>query len=233
MRLAVTRPQERILRLRESAQARGIEVVAIPLTETEPVPFGWPGTVSRDAVDWLVFTSGTAVDTFYGRLAQLGLHVLTDARVAVVGRATAEHLERFGIACDFMASRPGAQTLFEELCEKRLQPGQTVVHPRAEKVAVEPEPILQAKDVRYIPIICYRTVPAKVDTSAVRQLTRDDFILFTAPSSVDVYHDSFGQPSALPIAIGPTTAARMNQLGWKRFITLKEARVESVLECLP
>jgi len=232
MQLAITRSHDQLHHLQKLAKVRGIKVVAIPLTKTQEIAFDWPAAIFSGKVDWLAFTSGTAIDVFYRRLIQLGLRFPDGVRIAVLGQRTAEHLNQYSIDFDFIASQPGAQILFEELCDEYLRSGQTVVHPRAEKVATEPERILRAKGVHYVPVVCYRMIPSQINTATVQSLTSNDFILFTSPSAINVYHDTFGRPVARPIAIGQTTADRMSRLGWSGFITMKEANINSILEYL-
>jgi len=233
MRLAVTRTSERLQRLRELAQPHGIKVVPFPLTKTQEFPFEWPATIPPNTVDWLVFTSGIAVDAFYRQLGPVESAELKAARIAVIGGRSSQYLVQRGIECDHIASYPAARVLFEELCHELLSSGDIVVHPRPEIVATEPEGLLKIRGIHYVPIVCYRTIASAIDTKVVKTLTPDDFILFTSPSAIRVYHEAFGQPAARPVAIGPTTAASMNQYGWLGFITMKEAHVESILEYLP
>ena len=73
MRLGVTRAAEQLSALSSRASLEGIELVPLPFTRSEPLPFELPSAVPFDKIDWLFFTSANGVRFFFAWLVQLGL----------------------------------------------------------------------------------------------------------------------------------------------------------------
>jgi uroporphyrinogen-III synthase len=231
-RLAVTRTSSQLSDLAAHAAARGIELVPLPLISVNPVPFDWPSSLPIEQVDWIFFSSANGVTTLLHRLDQLGLHLAPSVRIAAVGSKTADVLGMNGIKVHFIPSDAYGQLLFEEFAEKELRPGQTLLYARGKSVNFDPQTLFAGKPVTYYAVTCYETVTQPVTAETVARLSSEDFILFTAPSTVDSYAEQYGKPLAKPIAIGRSTAAQMNQYGWFGFITMKHADITTILEYL-
>lgn len=231
-RLAVTRPPAQLSELALKAAAKGIEVVPLPLISIHEVAFDWPSGLDITRVDWIFFTSANGVSSFLHRLDELEMHLSPSTRFAAVGLKTAAALAQNGLRVSFMPSDAYGQLLFEEFSDKMLQPGQTLVYARGREVNYDPTALFGAKNVNYYAVCCYETVAQAVTTESVARLTEQDFILFTAPSTVDSYAAQYGKPVARPIAIGRSTASQMNQYGWFGFITMKHADITTILEYL-
>jgi uroporphyrinogen-III synthase len=86
------------------------------------------------------------------------------------------------------------------------------------------------RKVSYFPIACYEGTANRLDSSAVEKLTGDDYILFTAPSSVRAYQQLFGVPKARIFAIGRTTATEIENFGWPVANIMVTASVDNILE---
>lgn len=231
-RLAVTRPPSQLSELAIKAAVKGIEVIPLPLISIHDVAFDWPSGLEIDRVGWVFFTSANGVTAFLHRLDDLGLHLPSSTRFAAVGLKTASALAQNGLKVSFMSSEAYGQLLFEEFSDKMLQSGQTLVYARGREVNYDPKALFATKSVNYYGVICYETISQPVTSESVARLTENDFILFTAPSTVDSYAQQYGMPIARPIAIGRTTASQMNQYGWFGFITMKHADITTILEYL-
>jgi uroporphyrinogen-III synthase len=233
LRLGVTRATDRLGQLRTLAATRGVDIVPLPVTESVAVDFDWPDGLAVETIDWVVFTSRHGVDAFFTRLQAIGLQVDSRTRLAAVGQRTAEAVLQHSASVDFMPSQAYGRTLFSELLAFLPDKAGIVVYPRARQISFDPAGLFRESQVRYYPIVCYETMPRTVDPVVARKLSADDWILFTAPSAIDAYLEQFGKPTARPIAIGRTTAARMTELGWPGFITMEHPEINSVLEYLP
>lgn len=232
LRLAITRTSDQLTSLAERAAQRGVQVVPLPIIAIRQIPFPWPRDLKADRLDWVFFTSANGVVAFFTRLAELGIALCDRTKLAAVGKKTAVALENFGLTADFVPSDAYGQMLFEEYADNVAVKGETVVYARGAEVNFDPARLLLACGVTYVPLVCYETIGQAIEAETIAQLTGNDYILFTAPSTVDAYQEQFGKPLAKPIAIGRSTAAQMNQYGWFGFITMKRADINNILEYL-
>lgn len=232
MRLAITRVDTQLVDLKNEAAGRGVEVIGLPVTHSESVAFTIPADLRFDSVDWLAFTSARGVTCFFDQLKSMSIELPSATKIAAVGDQTARALADYGQTAAFIPSNAGGQALFNELIEHHLTGGNTIVYPRAGEISFDPIYMLRMLRINYVPIVCYQTASQQITRSQVEQLTKEDYILFTAPSAIDSYQQQLGLPIAKPIAIGPTTAARMSQLGWTGYITMQKPVLDNVLEYL-
>ena len=230
MRLMITRSEQQLTDLAHRAAARGIEIQPLPLIEFEPVTFDWPPLTRNERVDWIAFTSANGVETFFATLADQYQDLDSAIKLAVIGSRTESALRAAGHSPDYVASQAYGETLFRELASGIVHPGYTLVYARPESVSFDPEAVLDEAAIEYIPLICYRTRQEQVDPKLVDGLSGDDYILFTAPSTVYSYHRQFGCPTATPIAIGETTGSAMRACGWEATKALPRPDIDSVLE---
>ena len=187
MRLAVTRKAEQLTDLSLRAASLGIEVVPLPVIEIDPLPFGWPDGLSISSVDWVLATSSSGGRMFLERLKTLGIALSDKTQYGAVGPKTAEAMQALVGSVTFQPSRSYGEVMFEEFLEAHPKPG-TVVYARGEQVNFDPSEIMARHKIDFHSIICYRTLSKTVPSDAVQQLDSNDYILFTAPSSVHSYH---------------------------------------------
>ncbi|MDF1544983.1 MAG: uroporphyrinogen-III synthase [bacterium] len=232
MRIAVTRDEQNLVQLKQRAALSDIDIVPLPFLRTEPLDFELPKEVLLDQSSWLVFTSSQAVRLFFERLRKNSATLPYGVKIAVVGSKTAALVCEQGKTVDMIPTTAGSKGLFEELLKDHIQAHDTIVYARADRVSFDPELLLSNANVKYYPLICYRTIVERLDSEETEKLTPSDFILFTSPSTVRAYSDQFGLPIAKPIALGRSTAEQMSQLGWELFNEMKTANVNLVLENL-
>lgn len=232
MRVGVTRPAEQLGALADLAATKGITIVPLPLHRIEPIAFDWPPMSVSGRVDWLVFTSANGVRAFFDGLKQQGAAFDSRTRISVIGAKTAEAFGAHGIKPDHIGSEAYGESLFAELAAHIVHPKYTLVYARAEEVNYDPTEVLTAATIEYIPLICYRNVPIDLDRNIVDEFSADDYILFTAPSTVQHYQKLFGCPAARPIAIGRTTGSAMEAVGWSASVALPRPEIEAVLEII-
>jgi len=233
LRLGVTREDSQLTALRRTAGAKGIDVVALPVTDSRPLPFVWPRSIQPEQIDWVFFTSAFGVTSFFERLTDLRVSLADTTRFAAIGRKTAQALESCGFSASFAPSESYGRIMFEEFAQSEARGGEKVLYARAQEVNYNPARLFRELRIDYVPIVCYRTVPRLISRSLVSQFSGDDYILFTAPSTISAYHQQFGKPTARPIAIGRSTAAAMDEHAWSEFVTMKKAEIDSVMEYLP
>ena len=230
MRLGITRPAEQLQTLADKAAAKGITLVPLPLLNIEPIAFDWPPVTRSERVDWLAFTSANGVRTFFDRLEGQGAALDSRIRTAVIGTRTAEALAARGYKADVISQLPYGESMFTDLALRLVHPNYALVYARAEEVNYDPERIMKASSIDYVPLVCYRHVPAALDRNIVDEFSPDDYILFTAPSTVQHFQQLYGRPAARPIAIGRSTGKAMTTVGWPPAVSLPQPDVEAVLE---
>ena len=232
MRLAVTREASNFAGLAEKAKAAGIELAPLPFLLVRRNSFTVPAGLDMAKVGWVLFSSANGVRSFFSGLKQLGVSIPDDCRMAAVGGPTAAALSEEGFEAGFVPSVAEGKYLFEEFIERHASAPTTVVYARGAEVNFDPTSLFERSKADYYAIICYETLTQPVDPEVVRSLSENDYILFTAPSTVDAYHGQFGAPRAKAIAIGRTTASRMESCGWTVFRIMQKADIDTVLENL-
>ena len=227
-RVMITRSRNQAGDLRGMLMGLGAEVLVAPAIEIAGPPDWLPVDAAigeLDRFDWLVFASGNAIERFLERVRSLhgNLNVLTDVRVAVVGRKSAEKVRSYGLHVDLCPLRHTASDLAEQFAEVNAS-GLRVLIPRAEKGRRTIPDALRAQGARVREVVVYRTVkPPVIPQQVVERLKRRevDLVIFSSPSAalncVDLFKQ-FGMPQlaqAFPAAcIGPTTAETARNLGF-------------------
>lgn len=231
-RLAVTRPPEQLVDLARQAAERGVEVVPLPVIATRPFPFLWPEALAPESLQWILFSSANAVEAFFTRIGELALSLPESIQFGAVGDKTADALKARGLTVSFVPSDAYGELLFTEFLDGVVKPGEQVMYARARDINFDPHVLFAEHKIAYHPVICYETVVRLVDPELVSNLAPDDYILFTAPSTVRAFHEQFGKPKARPIAIGRTTGSEMNRYGWAGVRWMNTPVIEQVLEYL-
>ncbi len=230
MRLGITRSSDQLAELSERASGRGVEVVPLPVIGTRALPFEWPDGCDQERLDWLIFSSSSAVEAFFNRINERSRPLCQRTRIATVGRKTALALERHGLTSEFSPSEAYGEALFRELAETTTITNCVVIYARGREVNYDPTELLTSQGVRYYPVVCYETVAQRVDEGLIRGLSSTDSILFTAPSAVAAFMTQFGAPAARRLAIGRSTALEMSRLGWSPVTVMSQPDVDLVLE---
>jgi len=230
LRLGITRQQDSLKQLTELAESRDITIVPLPMISISAISFDWPRELEIEKIDWLLFSSASGVNFFLNKLKEKRLKLNSGTKIGAVGNKTQETILAYGIAVDFVPSESYGKTMFNELSERHNLREKTVVYARGATVNFDPAEMLAGLGAKYYPIICYYTKAVSVGRSTITELSSDDFILFTAPSTVSSYYEQFGKPLAKSIAIGKTTAGEMEACGWTAACIMREANVGKVLE---
>ena len=230
LRLGITRRQESLKRITALAASRDITIVPLPLIRASARSFDWPLLLDIEEIDWLLFSSANGVNAFQAALKEKCLALSQSTKIGAVGGKTEEAVLSWGLTVDFVPSESYGKTMFDELSEQYDLSGKTVVYARGDAINFDPAELLAEKAAGYFPIICYDTIVVTVDRSTISHFSINDYILFTAPSAVSSYQEQFGKPLAKLIAIGKTTAGRMEACGWVAANVMREANVEKVLE---
>ena len=246
-RVLVTRARAQAGELSTQLQGLGAEVREFPTIEVRPPEDFGPldgAITSLDSFDWLVFTSVNGVEAFVDRLRHHGLDLRAiprGARVAAIGPATAEALERVGLRVDVVPREFRAEALIDAVADDSLA-GKRVLIPRA-RVAREilPERLREAGAEVVVPP-AYETVPS---ADGKDQLARDlehgriDCVTFTASSTVDNFVGAFGLDGSARllsgtriVCIGPITADTARGHGLRVDAEASEYTIPGLIEAV-
>lgn len=229
-RILVTRTRDQaseLVTMLEDQGADCLEGSTIALVE----PDSWAEIDSAladlDKYDWLLFTSINAIKFFFKRVAAKGMDCrdLNGPRIGVVGTATADFLQGYGIRADLLPTEFTGEGLAEELLERGVK-GARVLIPRALKAReILPEKLRAGgAEITVAPV--YQNVRPD-DYAKVRRVLEEkriDMVTFTSSSTVRNFLEMLEIKDQTEFArllggvkiavIGPVTArtARENKL---------------------
>lgn len=231
----VPKNSDDVSRLTKQLRERGAQVEEIQLGKI--VKKEWDLSKKElSGVDWFVFTSRNGVQAFWGNLFSAGLdaRALANARIAAVGKKTAQSLKEHGIQVDLIPEEADSQTLAQELAG-RLTGSETVWHIRAENGEHELQRVLeeicQLKEVSV-----YENQMEQKKAAELPELSGYDSILFTCGSLVrrlagcdPEEFAAYGKEHEL-FSIGKRTTAALKEYGIERVREAASPSYESLLE---
>ena len=246
-RIAITRPAEQATALAERLEALGAQTVELATIAIAPIEDPAPldaAIAGLAGYDWLVFTSVNGVAAFNARLAatEHGWEARGLARVAAIGPATAQALEKSGAHVDLTPEKYVAEAILDGLGNVA---GQRILLARADiaRRALAGELRLRGADVDEV--AAYRTViqPATPDAigHALDGAGRVDAITFTSSSTARGLLDGLAALGREPraalagvalAAIGPVTAATLREAGLEPALVAGEYTIPGLVAAL-
>ena len=210
-------------KLRGLLAVQGAEILTQPAIRiAEPVDWAPMDSAlgQLDSYDWLVFSSGSGVDGFMGRVLSLGkdARALGRVKLAALGKGTADRLRSYHLNPDITPSKVDASALAKELLDQA--PGGAFLLARATGdrpiLAEELEEIGAGVD----QVGVYRTVDLDEPNQDVADALKAGEVHWitvtsspTARSLVRLYGDLLR--SAKIVSISPLTSATLRELGHK------------------
>ncbi len=221
IRVLVTRPRERSEELCFLLEDEGAQVLHVPLLELRPPEDPRPLVAAAEAIQryqWVVFASASAVEALLEALREAGTtQWLSQVRIAVVGPRTGRTVEGYGLT---VAAEPpeGTGVALYEAMRGALGPEDEVLLPAAEEGRRELEDALREHGVRVTRVTAYRSQPAPLspEARALLDASPPDVALFASPRTAETFLEAAGRErlgTARLVAIGPTTATALTQLG--------------------
>ncbi len=229
-RIVVTRTREQaseLVALLEENGADCLEYSTINIEPVEDYQILDRELEDLDQCDWLLFTSLNAVTWFFRRLRERGLDSrrLHSVKIAVVGRATGEELEKYGIRVDLVPEKFTGEGLAEALIAEGVK-GSRILLPRAQVARdILPE-MLEDAGATVVVAPVYRNVPPPGRKEQLRgQLAGHgiDMVTFTSSSTVTNFLTMVDPASEAELqelfrgvriaAIGPITAKTVQKNG--------------------
>ncbi len=141
--------------------------------------------------DWIVFTSVNGAKYLFERLYAMGKDArsLSNAKIAVIGKTTAQRLKEFGITADMVPQSESSAGLLENFSKLDMK-NKKVLLPQSEIASKElPDGLLNMQAViKKVPV--YKTIdidPGPIDFDYIDQ------IFFTSGSTIRAFIKRFGQ----------------------------------------
>jgi uroporphyrinogen III methyltransferase/synthase len=248
-RVLVMRPTGQIRATSALLRAQGADAIALPSIAIVPPPDRAPvehAVAELASYDVVIFTSENAVDALWDALTRLGRDAgaFGGARLAAIGRSTADALHSRGLAVDIMPERFVAEALGAAILGALGDgaSGTRVLLPRAlEAREVLPE-MLRAAGVQVDVVPVYQTIGASTERAEElsRMLERGqiDYVLLCSSSTVTNLCAMLGT-EAVPLlsrarlaSIGPVTTETAERLGLRVALTASPSTVESLVQAV-
>jgi uroporphyrinogen III methyltransferase / synthase len=230
-RVLITRPRDQAAEMVERLSILGAETIEAPMIRIAPPDDLGPLRRAADNVedfDWIVFSSGNAVDAFMSALLDgtRDVRSLKGPRICSVGSGTAERLARYGVMADLIPAEFHGESLVSALAETGSLDGCRALVPRADigrDIIVEG---LRSAGALVTDVVAYRTILEEAlqdkGPDVYRMLLDDeiDVVTFTSPSAVRNFASIYGKEQTIDLlsrtvvaAIGPVTSDAATQLG--------------------
>lgn len=245
-RIVVTRARAQARALTSLLQAEGAKVLEFPVIEVVP-PESWEAldAAVRRLGDygWVIFTSANGVRFFWERLEAAGCdgRSLGGARVVAIGPATAEALRARGIEPDRIPTAYQAEGILAALADEPLD-GVGILIPRAAAARDVLPAELRKRGARVDVVPAYRTVPARREAQALRDLLERrgvDAVTFTSSSTVTNFCRALGETAVPPLlegvaiaCIGPITAGTAREHGLTPHVVCTEYTIPALVSAL-
>jgi uroporphyrinogen-III synthase len=226
-RIVVTRPPHQADELADELGGFGVESLIVPLVHIEAVKDKAAlraALADLSAYDWIVFTSANAVKAV--RNLTTGLKA---AKVAAVGPATARALRNIGVEPAFVPARFAAEEIVDA-----LEPlaGKRVLLPQADIADPALANELRERGASVTAITAYRTIAIEHSASVLEEVRTADAVVLFSGSAVRSLATQGGVGAALPVYIGPKTAAVGREAGLPEGIVAEEATTDGIIDAL-
>ena len=228
-RIIVTRSSEQAAELVDMLEERGAEAIpahAIRIAAPDdPAGLG-AACAQAGSYDWIVFTSGNAVDYFMRQLLATGdVRDLHGVKLCAVGPSTGSRLQRYGLRVDVMPAEYRADAVREALFAASGLKGQRILMPRADIARERLGEELREAGADVTEVVAYRTLPGEAERGSDYDIYRMlldrqiDAVTFASASAVRNFVAMIGREQAADLlrttavaSIGPVTAEAAQQL---------------------
>lgn len=239
LKIAVTRPKNRISKLADKIQERGGEVLMIPSIKTSPLAnqknlANMLDNISKYEI--MAFTSPFGVKVFFDEMRNMkrDLRSLGNIKIAAIGPATKNAIEERGLMVDYMPkeySGIALGKLLASVMENALN--KKICLPRSEQGTDQVIMPLKQANIEYDDVAIYRTEGE--DSNKIVGYTDDvDCVAFTSVSTVKAFIENnknidFSKVTA--ICIGEQTALKAREYSMKVIVS-KEATLDSLVDAI-
>ncbi len=244
--IGITRPRDQAAALAERLEALGARVSLLAAIRIAPLEDSseLDAAIERlGSYDWIIFTRVTGVRAFADRLAATG-HTWSDrglARVAAIGPATAQALQREGVTVDLTPDEYVAEGILEAL---NMVAGQRILLARADIARRSLADGLRIRGADVDEVAAYRTIPEPVAPDLLQRTLVDDHLdalTFTSSSTVRGLMQGLEAMGLDPraaldgvalAAIGPITAATLREYNVTPALVAEEYTIPGLTDAL-
>ncbi len=224
-KIGITRSRKESREFTRLIQDQGGEVIFLPTFRILP-PESWQemdGSLKDlSQFDWLLFSSGNAVESFFSRFDELELDkkVLIGLRIGAVGEKTAQLAREKGCSVDLIPEEFTGDGLANALVHLGVREKRILI-PRGDLAREEWHHTLQEAGARVTAPLSYRNLPEERLDPEIQGLVREgklDMLCFTSPSGVKNFSSLLRKnelklsPNTLIGSIGPTTGSSAREL---------------------
>ena len=260
-----TRPQHQAKQLSTLLASRGASVIEFPTLEIVPVSKAEQeqfveALVRLEPEDWVFFTSSNGVEQVMLALSEYSPQVvecLQQARIAVIGEATKEALEKHGLRAAFCSETANSEALgkeFLELIQQESRGGderRMALLLRARTGSSALPLLLEEAEFQVIARTVYDSVLPKVDERKLQHVVgmlvsrSIAGIVFTSSETAKNFVSLLENYSTVLAAgwrhelveipvfvIGPRTSETVEGLGFRHVFAPPQARIESLVETI-
>lgn len=194
------------------------------------------------SVSWLVFTSRNAISIFFDAMKKerADLRMLSHVKFAVVGRGTAEYLQKFGFYADYMPARYTTEELARGLAERIQKDGieerKQVLIPRAAQGSSFLSETLTAGRILFREISVY---DVQMEPVPEEEFAHADYLTFESGSGVRGFFGEMEKEKRerlldriRPVCIGEVTAAALRTYTDRPILTAEEFTAEGIVEAI-
>jgi uroporphyrinogen III methyltransferase/synthase len=246
-RIVVTRSHGQSAKFLQKLSELGADVLEIPAIKGV-TPDNKQGLVDAlltlNSYDWLVFTSGNGVTTFFDFFFKRfqDLRDIGGAKIAAVGPATAAKLRELHLQVDLMPEEFVGRKIAEAFAKHSSIENYKICLLRAENANRELPDALEEMGAIVDDIGLYKTVVETEDFFGVTKNFLEqgaDWITFTSGSTVEFFHARFDLPKLLKkfsqlklASIGPETSKAISALGLKPALEAREHTTDGLIAAL-
>lgn len=238
-KVLLTRPKNLISRTAALLRKKGAEVLELPAIRTEPMEDQnrlFAALEKIDTFQWLVFTSPTGVEIFFGEMQkkEVDIRKFGKIKIAVIGEGTKKKLKEHGLYADLIPEIYDGDTLGKTLAGM-VRPGEKILIPRAEKGNQNLVAFLEAAGAKVEDIPTYHTVYEKSSLIDEKKEFENGSIhcaVFTSASTVKGFvmgTEGLDYTKVTAACIGKQTKAEADKYGMKTYMSEK-ATIESLTE---
>jgi uroporphyrinogen-III synthase len=178
--------------------------------------------------DWLILTSVNGAEVFFERLERIASANLSGLRVAAIGPATREEIERHGMQVQVVPPEYVAESVVRELRAKVKGKQVLLVRASVARDVIPRE--LRKAGARVDVVEAYRTELPRRSAARLRKLLgnpmrRPHVITFTSSSTVKNFVKMAGKAAlddVLLASIGPVTSATLRGCGLRANVEAKD-----------
>jgi uroporphyrinogen III methyltransferase/synthase len=194
------------------------------------------------AYNWIIFTSPTGVELFFGILAKLNKdpRVFGSARIAAIGGETSAALNRFGLKADFVPSSFTSRDLAKGLIESAALRGRKILLLRSQLASGELPQLLQAAGAAIDDVPIYTHEKHLCDLKPLSALLAGKalhWLTFASPFAARCFFEQvpgdFVKSSSAKVAsIGPITSMKLAEFGVKVDIEAAQHTIDGLLAAI-